>query len=94
MAYHPFDYQSHMKDTKHVRNICFLAHVDQGKTTFSDSLIASNDLISSRDVGGNHYLDFREDEQLSQITMTSSCITHIYSANMDCCQNECFNQPN
>ena len=90
MAYYPFDYQSHMKDTKHVRNVCILAHVDHGKTTFSDSLIASNGLISSRDVGTIHYLDFREDEQLRQITMKSSCITLIYSANMDCCKNECF----
>ena len=86
----PFDYQFHMKDTKRVRNVCILAHVDHGKTTFSDSLIASNGIISSRDVGRVHYLDFREDEQMRQITMKSSCITLIYSTTYIQDINQCF----
>ena len=47
-----------------IRNICILAHVDHGKTTLSDNLIASNGLIHPKMVGKLRYLDSREDEQV------------------------------
>ncbi len=34
--------------TEFIRNFCILAHVDHGKTSLSDSLLASNGLISQR----------------------------------------------
>ncbi|CAI2168612.1 15727_t:CDS:10, partial [Funneliformis geosporum] len=44
-------------------------HVDHGKTTLSDSLLASNGIISNRLAGKVRYLDSREDEQERGITM-------------------------
>lgn len=59
----------------HIRNICILAHVDHGKTTLSDSLLASNGIISSKLAGKVRYLDSREDEQQRGITMEASGIS-------------------
>ena len=69
------------KDPRGIRNICILAHVDHGKTTLSDSLVASNGIISKKLAGKLRYLDSRPDEQLRGITMKSSLISlfHVYN---------------
>lgn len=63
------------QDTSNIRNICILAHVDHGKTSLSDSLLATNGIISQRMAGKVRYLDSREDEQLRGITMEASAIS-------------------
>lgn len=68
-----------LSNTTNIRNICILAHVDHGKTTIADSLIASNGIISQRMAGKMRYLDSRKDEQERGITMKSSSISLKYS---------------
>jgi len=47
------------KNTDNIRNVCIIAHVDHGKTTLCDNLIASNGIISARSAGKLRYLDSR-----------------------------------
>ncbi|KAH8148353.1 uncharacterized protein LAJ45_07454 [Morchella importuna] len=63
------------KNSDNIRNICILAHVDHGKTSLSDCLLATNGIISSKLAGRVRYLDSRPDEQLRGITMESSAIS-------------------
>ncbi|OCK80396.1 P-loop containing nucleoside triphosphate hydrolase protein [Lepidopterella palustris CBS 459.81] len=62
-----------------IRNICILAHVDHGKTSLTDALIATNGIISPKLAGKIRYLDSRADEQLRGITMESSAISLYFS---------------
>ena len=69
----------------HIRNICIIAHVDHGKTSLSDFLLASNRHISMRQIQGGQkngeavrFLDSRLDEIDRQITIKSSCIALTY----------------
>ncbi|KAL6721799.1 Cytoplasmic GTPase/eEF2-like protein (ribosomal biogenesis) [Lecanora helva] len=62
-----------------IRNICILAHVDHGKTSLTDALIATNGIISPKLAGKIRYLDSRPDEQLRGITMESSAISLYFS---------------
>lgn len=67
------------KSPKHIRNICILAHVDHGKTTLADSILASNGIISPKLAGKMRYMDSRKDEQERGITMKSSSVAIHYS---------------
>ncbi|KAJ1960593.1 Cytoplasmic GTPase/eEF2-like protein (ribosomal biogenesis) [Dipsacomyces acuminosporus] len=66
------------KSVQNIRNVCVLAHVDHGKTTLSDALLATNGIISNKLAGKIRYLDSREDEQERGITMESSGISLYY----------------
>ncbi|KAF7865335.1 hypothetical protein EAF04_006312 [Stromatinia cepivora] len=67
------------QNAQDIRNICILAHVDHGKTSLSDALIATNGIISPKLAGKIRYLDSRPDEQTRGITMESSAISLYFS---------------
>lgn len=67
-----------MRDSNSIRNVCILAHVDHGKTTIADQLLAMNHIVSKRLAGSVRYLDDREDEQIRGITMKSSSVSLLW----------------
>lgn len=67
-----------MKTPSKVFNVSIVAHVDHGKTSLTDCLLASNAIISKRMAGKLKYLDFREDEQEKEITMKSSAVSLLF----------------
>ncbi|KAG6000490.1 hypothetical protein E4U43_001586 [Claviceps pusilla] len=66
------------RQSEDIRNICILAHVDHGKTSLTDALLATNGIISPKLAGKIRYLDSRPDEQLRGITMESSAISLFF----------------
>ncbi|MEM0231388.1 MAG: elongation factor EF-2 [Candidatus Woesearchaeota archaeon] len=61
-----------MKNPSHIRNICTSAHIDHGKTTFSDNLLLGAGMISEELAGKQCVLDFHEDEKARGITIDAA----------------------
>jgi len=64
-----------MNDPIHIRNTSIIAHVDHGKTTLSDSLLAAAGIISEQTAGQKLFLDSWELEQKRQMTVFASNIS-------------------
>ncbi|KAK7286801.1 hypothetical protein RJT34_22055 [Clitoria ternatea] len=74
-------------ETENIRNICILAHVDHGKTTLADHLIAAagDGAVHPKMAGRLRYMDSLDEEQRRAITMKSSSILlryHHHSVNL------------
>jgi len=67
--------QKIMDNLKNVRNIAIVAHVDHGKTTLTDSLVARAGLISKELAGEQRVMDFDEQEQARGITIKAANIS-------------------
>ncbi len=64
-----------MRNTKNIRNMGIVAHVDHGKTTLSDSLVARAGLISKELAGEQRVLDYDPQEQARGITIKAANIS-------------------
>ena len=73
------DIQTLMKEQKQIRNIAIAAHIDHGKTTFSDNLLAGAGMLSQETAGKQRALDFHEDESSRGITIDSASVSMIHN---------------
>src|SRR5207249_3797014 len=60
-----------------IRNIGTAAHIDHGKTTLSDSLIAGAGMISEELAGSQLFMDYDEQEQARGITINAAIASMV-----------------
>ncbi len=68
-----------MKEPQQIRNIGVCAHIDHGKTTFSDNLLQGAGMMSEELAGKARQLDFHADEQARGITIDSASVSMVHS---------------
>ncbi|PSP99146.1 elongation factor EF-2 [Halobacteriales archaeon QS_4_70_19] len=72
-----------MDRPEQIRNIAIAAHVDHGKTTLTDNLLAGAGMIGQESAGQQLAMDTEEDEQERGITIDAANVsmTHEYEGN-------------
>ncbi|MDA0842628.1 MAG: elongation factor EF-2 [archaeon] len=68
-----------MHDLPNIRNLCIAAHIDHGKTTLSDNLIAGAGMMSNELAGAARVLDFDEQESARGITINAASASMVHS---------------
>ena len=68
-----------MHDRDRIRNLCIAAHIDHGKTTLSDNLIAGAGMMSEDLAGKSRVLDFDEQESARGITINAASASMVHS---------------
>ncbi len=66
------------RNPEKIRNIAIAAHIDHGKTTFSDNLLAGAGMMSEDLAGKARTLDFHEDEASRGITIDSASVSMVH----------------
>ncbi|MDI6884587.1 MAG: elongation factor EF-2, partial [Hadesarchaea archaeon] len=72
---HLADVEKIMWIPKQIRNIGIVAHVDHGKTTLTDSLVAASGIISYDLAGEQLFTDYLEIEQQRGITVQTAAVS-------------------
>ena len=72
-----------MRHQDQIRNIAIAAHIDHGKTTFSDNLLEGAGMMSQDLAGKARQLDFHEDEQERGITIDSASVSMVHRVDED-----------
>jgi elongation factor 2 len=67
-----------MSQPEQIRNIGIVAHIDHGKTTLSDNLLAGAGMISEEIAGKACWMDSDEEEQARGITIDSSNVSMVH----------------
>tara|TARA_B100000609_G_scaffold195873_1_gene190455 strand:+ start:523 stop:2730 length:2208 start_codon:yes stop_codon:yes gene_type:complete len=62
-----------------IRNLCIAAHIDHGKTTLSDNLIAGAGMMSEDLAGKSRVLDFDEQESARGITINAASASMVHN---------------
>jgi len=68
-----------MDKKKNIRNMSVIAHVDHGKSTLTDSLVAKAGIIAASKAGETRATDTRKDEQERCITIKSTAISMYFN---------------
>ena len=61
-----------------IRNLCIAAHIDHGKTTLSDNLIAGAGMMSEDLAGKSRVLDFDQQESARGITINAASASMVH----------------
>jgi elongation factor 2 len=67
-----------MLQTENIRNVSVIAHIDHGKSTLSDSLVAKAGLLSLKRAGEECTLDTMKEEKEKGITIKSTGVSLCY----------------